>query len=64
LAAPLNASSDIVPSLEGLHILAVDDRIDTPELGEFAIESYRAEVLTCTCQKYAPALLSPKESLL
>jgi two-component system CheB/CheR fusion protein len=51
LAALWNASSDIVPSVEGLHILVVDDRIDTPELGEFAIESYGAEVLTYICQK-------------
>jgi two-component system CheB/CheR fusion protein len=64
LAAPLNASSEIVPSLEGLHILAVDDQIDTPDLGEFAIESYGAEVLTCICQKYAQALLSRSDSLL
>jgi two-component system CheB/CheR fusion protein len=64
LAAPLNASSNIVPSVEGLHILAVDDRIDTPELGELAIEGNGAEVLSCICQKYAQALLSPRESLL
>jgi hypothetical protein len=64
LAAPLNASSEIVASLEGLHFLALDDRIDTPELGEFAIEGYGAEVLTCICQKYAQALLSRRESLL
>jgi len=46
LAAPLNASSHIVASLEGLHVLVVDDRIDTPDLGEFAIEGYGAKVLT------------------
>ena len=46
MAAPLNASSNIVPSLEGLHVLVVDDRIDTRELGEFAIEGYGAEVFT------------------
>ncbi|MEG4343957.1 chemotaxis protein CheB [Microcoleus sp. A003_D6] len=45
LAAPANASGDIVPSLEGLHILAVDDRIDTRELLKFVLESYGAEVL-------------------
>ncbi|UNU27289.1 response regulator [Microcoleus vaginatus HSN003] len=46
LAAPLNVSTDIVPSLEGLHVLVVDDRLDTRELLAFVLESYGAEVLT------------------
>ncbi|WP_332952683.1 hypothetical protein [Microcoleus sp. AR_TQ3_B6] len=64
MAAPLNASSEIVPSLEGLHVLAVDDRIDRRNLLKFAIESYGAQVWTCICQKYARTKLSPRESLL
>ncbi|MEG3844242.1 chemotaxis protein CheB [Microcoleus sp. herbarium14] len=57
LVAPLNASSEIVPSLEGLHILAVDDRIDTRELLEFVLASYGAEVLTVASVKSAIAAL-------
>ncbi len=53
LAAPLNVSTDIVPSLEGLHILAVDDRIDTRDLVAFVLESYGAEVLTVASAKSA-----------
>ncbi len=60
MAAPLNASSDIVASLEGLHILAVDDRIDTQELGEFAIEGYGAEVLTVASAIRAIVALTEK----
>ena len=60
MAAPLNASSEIVPSLEGLQILAADDRIDRPELGEFAIEGYRAEVLTVASAIRAIAALTEK----
>jgi two-component system CheB/CheR fusion protein len=56
----LNASSDIVPSLEGLHVLAVDDRINTPELGEFAIEGYGAEVLTVASARSAIVALTEK----
>ena len=52
-AAPLNASSDIVPSLEGLHILAVDDRIDTREFLKFVLEDYGAEVLTVASARSA-----------
>ena len=58
MAAPLNASSHIVASLEGLHVLVVDDRIDTPELGEFAIEGYGAKVLTVASARSAIAALS------
>jgi two-component system CheB/CheR fusion protein len=46
LVGPLNASNDIVPSLEGLHVLVVDDRIDTRDLLEFVLQSYGAEVVT------------------
>ncbi|MEG4348536.1 CheR family methyltransferase [Microcoleus sp. LAD1_D3] len=53
LVGPLNPSKDIVPSLEGLHILAVDDRIDTRELLEFVLESYGAEVLTVASARSA-----------
>lgn len=45
LVDPLNASSDRVPSLEGLHILAVDDLIDTRDFLQFVLEGYGAEVL-------------------
>ena len=57
--APLNASkSDSVPSLEGLHILAVDDRLDTRELVAFVLESYGAEVLTVASARSAIAALT------
>jgi two-component system, chemotaxis family, CheB/CheR fusion protein len=58
LIAPVNDSSDIVPSLEGLHILAVDDRIDTRELLEFVLQSYGAEVLTVASARSAIAALT------
>ena len=58
LVAPANASSDIVPSLAGLHILAVDDRIDTRELLEFVFESYGAQVLTVTSARSAIAAMT------
>jgi two-component system, chemotaxis family, CheB/CheR fusion protein len=54
----LNASSDIVPSLAGLHILAVDDQIDTCELLKFVLESYGAEVLAVTSARSAIAALT------
>ncbi|MEG4395637.1 chemotaxis protein CheB [Microcoleus sp. BROC3] len=58
LAGPLNPSQDIVPSLEGLHILVVDDRIDTRELLAFVLESYGAEVLTVESARSALAALT------
>jgi two-component system CheB/CheR fusion protein len=59
LVAPLNASrSDCVPSLEGLHILAVDDRLDTREFVAFVLESYGAEVLTVAFARSAIAALT------
>jgi len=57
LVVPLNVSSDIVPSLEGLHILAVDDQIDTCELLKFVLEGYGAEVLTVASAREAIAAL-------
>ncbi|MEG4277192.1 chemotaxis protein CheB [Microcoleus sp. MON1_C1] len=58
LAAPLKASTDIVPSLEGLHVLVVDDRSDTRELLAFVLESYGAEVLTVASGRSAIAALT------
>ncbi|MEP6489066.1 PAS domain-containing protein [Microcoleus vaginatus GB2-A3] len=58
LAAPLKASTDIVPSLEGLHVLVVDDRSDTRELLAFVLESYGAEVLTVESARSAIAALT------
>ncbi|MEG4808899.1 CheR family methyltransferase [Microcoleus sp. F8-D3] len=58
LVGPLNASSDRVPSLEGLHILAVDDRIDTRDFLQFVLESYGAEVLTVASARSAIAALT------
>ncbi len=57
VVAPVNVSSDDVPSLEGLHILVVDDRIDTRELLEFVLEGYGAEVLTVGAARSAIAAL-------
>ncbi|MEG5038083.1 MULTISPECIES: chemotaxis protein CheB [unclassified Microcoleus] len=58
LAAPLKASTDIVPSLEGLHVLVVDDLSDTRELLAFVLESYGAEVLTVASGRSAIAALT------
>jgi two-component system CheB/CheR fusion protein len=60
LAAPLNASSDIVASVEGLHVLAVDDRIDRRNLLKFAIEGYGGEVLTVASARSAIVALTEK----
>ncbi|MGB7891289.1 MAG: PAS domain-containing protein, partial [Microcoleus sp.] len=54
----LNASSDRVPSLEGLHILAVDDQIDTREFLQFVLEGYGAEVLAVGSARSAIAALT------
>jgi two-component system CheB/CheR fusion protein len=56
-AAPVNVSSDDVPSLDGLHILVVDDLIDTRELLKFVLEGYGAEVLTVASARSAIAAL-------
>ncbi|MEG4330673.1 chemotaxis protein CheB [Microcoleus sp. AT9_A2] len=58
LVGPLNASSDRVPSLEGLHILAVDDQIDTRDFLQFVLEGYGAEVLAVASARSAIAALT------
>ncbi|MEG5031669.1 chemotaxis protein CheB [Microcoleus sp. AT3-D2] len=58
LVGPLNVSSDRVPSLEGLHILAVDDQIDTREFLQFVLEGYGAEVLAVASARSAIAALT------
>lgn len=58
MVGPLNPSNEIVPSLEGLHVLVVDDQIDTRELLEFVFTSYGAEVLTVASARSAIAALT------
>ncbi|MEG4984372.1 chemotaxis protein CheB [Microcoleus sp. BR0-C5] len=58
LVGPLNASSERVPSLKGLHILVVDDQIDTCDFLKFVLEGYGAEVLTVTSARSAIAALT------
>ena len=58
LVGLLNASSDRVPSLEGLHILAVDDQIDTRDFLQFVLEGYGAEVLAVASARSAIAALT------
>ena len=58
LVGPLNASNDTVPCLEGLHILVVDDQIDTRDLLEFVLKSYGAEVVTVASTRSAIAALT------
>ncbi|MEG4010478.1 response regulator, partial [Microcoleus sp. Pol1C5] len=60
LVGSLNPSNDTVPSLEGLHVLVVDDQIDTRELLEFVLESYGAEV--STVESARSALVAMKEN--
>ncbi|TAG86442.1 MAG: response regulator [Oscillatoriales cyanobacterium] len=55
---PLNSSKDPVRCLEGLHILSVDDDIDTRELLKFVLEDCGAEVLTVGSAKEAIAVLT------
>ena len=57
LAGYLKASSDSVPSLEGLQVLAVDDQMDTRELVQFVLESYGAEVVTVATARSALSVL-------
>ncbi len=57
----VNASKDSAPSLEGLHILSVDDDADTRELLKFVLEDYGAEVVTVGSAKEAIAAM--KENL-
>ncbi|MEG4941158.1 chemotaxis protein CheB [Microcoleus sp. F4-D5] len=58
LVEHLNTSNERVPSLEGLHILAVDDRIDTREFLQFVLEGYGAEVLAVASARSAIAALT------
>ncbi|MCY7322569.1 MAG: response regulator, partial [Phormidesmis sp. CAN_BIN36] len=58
LDAPVNDSSDNVPSLEGLHILVVDDQADTREMFQFVLETYGAEVRAVASARAAIAALS------
>ena len=56
--AALEDSSDPVPALEGLQILAVDDEVDARELFKFVLGSYGAEVLTVASAREALSTLS------
>lgn len=58
LVEPFNTYSDRVPSLEGLHILVVDDRIDTRDFLQFVLEGYGAEVLAVESARSAIAALT------
>jgi two-component system, chemotaxis family, CheB/CheR fusion protein len=53
-----DSSGDPVPLLEGLHILVVDDEVDTRDLFKFVLESYGAEVLTVPSAREALLALS------
>lgn len=55
-------SSDPVPSLSGLQILAVDDQADARDILKFALENYGAEVLTVASARVALAVLSKNPS--
>ena len=54
----LKSSSDSVASLEGLHILAVDDEVDTLDLFNFVLGRYGAKVLTVASAREALAALT------
>jgi two-component system CheB/CheR fusion protein len=58
LAAPPANSSETVPSLQGLHLLVVDDQMDTREMFKFVLEHYGAEVLAVDTAKAAIAALN------
>jgi len=60
LVRHLNPSNDTVPSLEGLHVLVVDDQLDTRELLEFVFQSYGAEVSTVDSAR--SAIVAMKEN--
>jgi len=60
LVGPLNASSDRVPSLEGLQVLVVDDQMDTRDFLKFVIEGYGAEVLAVASAR--SAIVAMKEN--
>jgi two-component system, chemotaxis family, CheB/CheR fusion protein len=54
LGAPLNAFNS---SLKGLHILVVDDQVDTRDIFKLVLEHYQAEVLAVTSARAAIAAL-------
>ncbi|MBD2067290.1 PAS domain-containing protein [Leptolyngbya sp. FACHB-671] len=58
----LESSSDLVPSLAGLQILAVDDEIDTCELLKFVLENYGAEVQSTSSARDALSALNQAPS--
>ncbi len=51
-------SSDAVPLLSGLQILAVDDQADARDILKFVLEDYGAQVLTVASAREALAVLS------
>ena len=58
LAASVDDSTQPVPSLAGLHVLVVDDEIDSRELSKFVLESYGAQVLIVASARLALSALS------
>ncbi|MBW4516840.1 MAG: PAS domain-containing protein [Timaviella obliquedivisa GSE-PSE-MK23-08B] len=58
LDAPIASSSNAVLSLEGLHLLVVDDQVDTREMFQFVLEQHGAEVRAVASAKAAIAALS------
>jgi len=58
LEAPADDSSDNVPSLDGLHILVVDDQADTREMFQFVLEIYGAKVRAVASARAAIAAIS------
>jgi two-component system, chemotaxis family, CheB/CheR fusion protein len=57
-----DSSSDPAPLLEGLHILVVDDEVDTRELFEFVLEGYGAQVLAVASAREALLTLNENPS--
>lgn len=55
-------SSDPVPSLSGLQILAVDDQADARDIVKFVLQEYGAEVVTVASAREALAVLSKNPS--
>ncbi|MBD1860046.1 PAS domain-containing protein [Trichocoleus sp. FACHB-46] len=58
----LERSSDLVSSLAGLQILAVDDEVDTCELIKFVLEDYGAEVQSTSSARDALSALNQAPS--
>ncbi|MBD1871266.1 PAS domain-containing protein [Cyanobacteria bacterium FACHB-471] len=61
-ATALERSSDLVSSLAGLQILAVDDEADTCELIKFVLEDYGAEVQSTSSARDALSALNQAPS--